>query len=336
MSELSYGRMRDLGGLPELLRAMAGDEGVADAFNGQDLPLTLLDSPDALVPMRDLIALYQRASEITAIRSFGLEASSNASVEDRGIFGAYIAQAPTLAGALRRAQKALPHFESGSELSVEFAGDKLVLGYRNHLQGLNGWRHAGAFRFCLGIRLSKDYLGDDWHPDLVETCFPKGHWEPDYEDFFGAPVLFEKDRMALVLPRELADTPRPPNISPVPPVAFAQIVQMGKPVPKDFVGIVANIIDRRMRGGQTDIEGTARALGLGPRTVQRRLSEYGLTYRELLLRCRMRRARGLLAELDLSIGQISRECCYTSTPQFTRAFKSFVGAPPVEIRKNMH
>ena len=286
--------------------------------------------------MRNLIALNHRASQISGIRSFGLEASRSASVTDRGIFGAYIAQAPTLLEALMRAQKVSPYFESGSEISIELAGDEMVLGHRHGLQGMNGWRHVAAFKLALAVALFKFYLGDDWRPDRVEFGFSGGLWEQDYEDFFGAPIRFRKDRSALVLPRELADTPRPASIPRVPSVAFAEIARLGNPIPKTFVAVVANMIIRRMRGGQTDLEGTAWALGLGPRTVQRRLREDGLTYRELLMRCRMQRACELLAEPGLSIGQISRECIYASPTQFIRAFKSVIGAAPGETRKSVH
>lgn len=333
MSEIVYGRIRDLGGLPELLRSKAGCEGVADAFKGQELPLTLLDIPDAPVPMRDLIGLYHRAATITGIRSFGLEASHNSAIADRGLFGAYISQAPTLLGAFVRAQKVSPYFESGSKVDVEFAGDKLVLGHRHCLQEMNGWRHLSAFKLSLGIRLIRHYLGEDWHPELVQTCIPKGPWEQDYEDFFNAPTLFEEGRSALVLPRDLANTPRPTYFSPGPTATFAQIVRMGKAIPKTFVETVANTIEQQLLEGYMSIEVTASALGLGPRTIQRRLSEDGLTYRQLLTEVRMGRARDLLAEHEVTVKRIGRELGYSSPQQFTRAFKKRFEITPQEYRQ---
>ena len=93
MTELGFGRLRDLGGLPDLLRHLAGEEGLHRAFRDQNVPLELLDVPDALVPMRDIVALYQRASEIACLRSFGLQATREFEIVDHGLTGQYIMQA---------------------------------------------------------------------------------------------------------------------------------------------------------------------------------------------------------------------------------------------------
>ena len=85
--------------------------------------------------------------------------------------------------------------------------------------------------------------------------------------------------------------------------------------------------------GATDLEGTASKLCLGPRTLQRQLEEYDLKYRDLVRRRRMRRARELLAEPQLSIGQIGRLVGYSLSPHFTRAFTAHHGIAPQEFRR---
>lgn len=333
--DLTYGRIRDLGGLPEALRSIAGDAGVAQVFKHRDIPVKLLDSPDTLVPMRDLVAIYHRASEVTANQSFGLEASRLTTIANRGLFGAYIAQAPTLYDACVRASRVSPHFESGCELSVELRNDQFVVIYRNAYQGLNGWHHMGAFKFAMLGNLVTAFVGKNWRPERIETCFSEKQYGSALEDFFDAPVLSERDRMAVFLPRELACVPRP-AVSPFKElVSFNDVIRLGRALPKNFVEVVANMIERRLITGRSDFEGTASALGIGPRTIQRRLSEHGLTYRKLLLKIRMRRARDLLAEPDILVNQIGQECGYASAPQFTRAFKTEFGITPQAYRQSV-
>lgn len=177
MADLTFGRMRDVGGLPELVRSLAGEEGLDRLFRDQGLPTSLLDDPDAPVLMRDLIALYQRAADIIGIRSFGLEASRGIKFEQHGPVAHYVLQAQSLLEALERMRTALPFHEVGSRLDIKFEGDALRIEYWNTHQHLHGWRHAGNFTLCLFASLISTYVGGVWRPLRVETCYPDGPWK---------------------------------------------------------------------------------------------------------------------------------------------------------------
>ena len=330
---IGYGRLRDLGGLPDLVRSRAGQEGLHRIFQAQDLAVELLDMPDVMVPMRDLVALYHRAATVTNTRSFGLLSSQDIGADQHGLIGDYIMQAPDLAHALQRFRRALPHHESSSTLEIEAEGDEVRIRYRNLYQNLAGWRHAGDFTLCVIADVVRGYLGDGWQPRRIETCYAKGSWEQDHEDLFGAPVWAAQDHVAVVIAHEELKTRRRINAEWIDaPVSLQDVIRMNEDVPRDFPHMVANTIDLRLIAGHTDIEGTAAALGLGLRTLQRRLRDHGVSYRDFAMDRRMRRARELLGERDLTVNQVSHATGYASTPQFTRAFKSYFGTTPRRFR----
>ena len=331
--ETTFGRLRDIGGLPDVLKSLAGEEGLNRAFRDQGLPITLLDTPDVAVPMRDIVSLYHRAATITGIRSFGLSANSELDVGQHGLMGEYVMQARDLLQALYRFRAALPYYESGSSLVIETAGHELRVGYVNIHQDVIGYRHAGDFVLCILAEVISGYLGNDLSPIRIETCYRKGPWEQDLEDFFGAPVEFGKAGVAIVLDRGSLGTDKQLSAFRTGKlVSFNDIGHLGEGLPHDFPHSVAKIIELRLHDQATDLEGTALSLDLGPRTVQRRLSEYGLSYRDLVLHCRMRRASRLLAGSDATIRQIGREVGYESTPAFIRAFKAYFGTTPNKMR----
>lgn len=333
MTKIGFGRIRDVGDLPDLLRQMAGEEGLERVFHDQDMPLSILETPDAVVPMRDLISLYGRAARITGVRSFGLVASSGLTAEDYGFACLYALQAPDLLKALKRFQAALPHHESGSSLHLAADGNELCVGYHNIYQDMVGWRHGGDFTLCGLATLIGAYLGEDWQPLRIDTCYDKGPWAQDIEDMFGAPVTFARDRIGIVLDREVvrhSNGTRRINLDRM--LSIADIRRTGDELPRDIPSMVVNIVERRLLEQHTDIEGTAAVLGLGPRTLQRRLSGHGLNYRDLVLHCRMRRACELLAEPEATIDQVALEVGYSSTPQFHRAFKAHVDTTPEDYR----
>ncbi len=253
---VEYGRISDLGGLPDLLRSRAGQEGLNRAFHGQGIPVELLATPNAVVPMRDLIALYQRAADIAGMRFFGLEASKDIDATEFGLLGQYIAQGRDLAQALHRFAAALPYHESGSSLEIEFEGNELRIGYRNVHQDHAGWRHAGDFTLCVIASTITRYLGGDWTPTRVETCYRPGPWEQDLEDRFGAPVLCGQDRIAIVIDRDAVKTSgqaRPTELGPT--LTIGDLRRQGEMLPQSLPEIVTNTISRRLVLGASDLEG---------------------------------------------------------------------------------
>ena len=336
MTNLTFGRIRDVGGLPDLVLNLAGEEGLNRLFQYQGLPIGLLENPDAPVLMRDLIALYQRAADIVGMRSFGLKASRDIEVKEHGPAGRYILQASSLLEALERFRAALPYHEAGSRLDIKTDGDALHIGYWNVHQHFNGWRHAGDFTLCLLGSLIGSYLGSDWRPLRIETCYVAGPWEQDHEDLFSAPVRYRCGQISIVLDRETVES----NVckhtcEPAPTLTLGDLARLQDPLPRDIVGATTYIVEHRLIDGESDLEGAAVRLGLGPRTMQRRLGNCGTSYRDVLLRCRMRRAKELLNETGNTVNQIGLDLGYAATPQFTRAFKSQVGCPPQEFRRQL-
>lgn len=336
MTAPSFGRIRDLNGLPELIVHLAGDDGLENAFARQSLPLELLDTPEAIIPMRDLIALYRNAAEVCGMRSFGLAAAVGIEFENYGAWGNFIVQAPTLRQALRRFQIALPYYETGSRLTMREFGDEFVIGYENTYQNLSGYRHAGDMVLRVIEALIRDYLGTHWIPLKVSICGIPGPWEQDYEDAFSAAVAFSDDGLELVVDRELVDQSRKSAEAGLGEfVSIADLQRVGTDLPTDFLDGVAHLISLRLPAGGFGLEDIAESLALGPRTVQRRLEEYGMNYRALVTKCRMQRARELLTGTQANIEQVGRELGYSGISQFTRAFINAHGVPPSKFQ-HMH
>jgi len=82
-------------------------------------------------------------------------------------------------------------------------------------------------------------------------------------------------------------------------------------------------------------ETVARELGLGSRTLARRLEAEGLTFSSLLEKLRRDLARRYLADDHLSISQIAWLLGYREIAAFSHAFKRMTGKTPREARSNI-
>ena len=87
---------------------------------------------------------------------------------------------------------------------------------------------------------------------------------------------------------------------------------------------------------KTDIslDALSEKLFVSPKTITRIItSAYGKSFNELKLELRIRNAKKLLTETDLSVGEVGERVGYTTPRGFFSAFRKFEGCAPGEYRK---
>jgi AraC-like DNA-binding protein len=79
----------------------------------------------------------------------------------------------------------------------------------------------------------------------------------------------------------------------------------------------------------------AKQLRLSRRTLNRRLAECGTSYRALLEGHQMARARQLLADASLGVGEVAWRLGYEDPSNFGRACRRWFGKSPAALRKEL-
>jgi AraC-like DNA-binding protein len=98
---------------------------------------------------------------------------------------------------------------------------------------------------------------------------------------------------------------------------------------------VENAISLLMPHGKAQMSEVARELGVGPRTLARRLSSQGLTFADVRRNLRCDLAKRHLADGELPISKIAWLLGYQDISAFTNAFKRWTGRPPAAVRKGL-
>ena len=101
----------------------------------------------------------------------------------------------------------------------------------------------------------------------------------------------------------------------------------------DLVGSLREAVRAYLPDGSPDIKLAARLSSMSVRTLQRRLSELGMTYSQLLEELRHDTALSLLRDPSLKVSDIARELGYRDPAIFTRAFRRWTGVTPSEYRR---
>ena len=92
------------------------------------------------------------------------------------------------------------------------------------------------------------------------------------------------------------------------------------------------VIAKLLSGGVPHLSEVARELGMGQRTLQRRLSERGRTYQALVDEARRQLAQQLVTESRYSLSEIAFLTGFSEQSAFTRAFKRWSGQTPGAYR----
>lgn len=155
-----------------------------------------------------------------------------------------------------------------------------------------------------------------------------------YEAFLGAPVEVGAEHAQVVLsgaslltPVVTADTELADYFQAV--MHQASGFEPGEP---ELVEDVRREIRARLIHGPPSAGGIAQSLGLGHRTLQRRLGELGHTYASLLEDTRRRMAENLLAENQLSLAEVAYVLGYAEQSSFHRAFRRWHDTTPAAFR----
>jgi len=138
------------------------------------------------------------------------------------------------------------------------------------------------------------------------------------------------DRELLDLPMEGAD----PHLNAILTAqAEGLLATVFPPAPaRSFAESIERALTNRLCVGDFTLVGLADHLGLGVRTLQRRLRAEGLTHRSLVRKLRHDLATRSLAGSGTQ-NQIARTLGYSGTGAFRRAFKAWSGMPPAKLRR---
>lgn len=316
-----------------LLVDWEGERAFQKTFHAEGLPLVTADRDDLFVPMAALVRVFERAAKATARRDFGLRVGERLQPQSYGLWMQYCAQAPTLGEALRRIGDVLHFHQSGSRSRLVAEGAFVIWRYERSQPNKTHTQHSDHAVPAM-LSLIRLYVGAEWAPSWIELDYPRDADAGIVEPLMPGPVRFGQPAVGIAVPIALISKQRPQRIGKrITPLDLE--IQDVLPVTDEPLRSIFAISVLRLMDGRTDIDGTAAMAGISVRTLQRHLNREGLSYRSLLERVRLTRARALLEHTDLTITEVALTLGYSEHANFTRAFSRAAGLSPVQFRHHM-
>jgi len=189
-----------------------------------------------------------------------------------------------------------------------------------------------AFAFL--VELGRRGTGQHLTPHRVEFM-RTGPRSDAYQSFFGCPIRYGAPRNALVL--KASDLSRPfPGPNPelleiLTPVLSSSLQELQA---RSSVGDQVKVILKRcLASGRPELSDVAQDIGMSERTLQRRITEEGKTFRELLAEARRELGRQLLSNPFTDIDEVACLLGYQDRSSIYRAFRDWEGLTPSQWRE---
>ncbi|MFD4354099.1 AraC family transcriptional regulator [Nocardia sp. NPDC058518] len=332
-------RAAALEGYSDLVRAAGGEP--REFLRRHGLTSMELDDPEALIPLSAVAALLEDTATRIGCPDLGLRLSGAQSPQMLGVLAVVLLNSPSVPAAIEDAIRYLFVHSPAFQLTFD--------------------RRSPLFSGCASLRFEIDLgpevpvrqlidgcLGATWrlarilthnHMRLHAVTLP--HSPPGensrYRQFFGVPVYFGQPYTGLHVPAGDIDM----DLRPALPLLRREALDFlglrrddnARPAISDQVAHALVVTMGAGAGGRAQV---ASALGVHPRTLQRRLAGEGTSF-ETIRDEVMRRAAGrLLRESDLPLGQIASILGYSEQSVLTRACHRWFGMAPTHVRQRAH
>jgi AraC-like DNA-binding protein len=159
----------------------------------------------------------------------------------------------------------------------------------------------------------------------------------DYLKAFGCPILFNQSYNYIAYKTEDLDMRTAKADVSINKFLVERVEEETKGIElsaSKIVTDVENLIKDALPSGIPCVDQIGQLMGLSRRTLTRRLSENGLTFRDLIKKTQEEVSRDLLKNSARSIAEIAFETGFSEQSAFSRAFKNWTNISPAEYRKN--
>ncbi|MEB3288939.1 MAG: helix-turn-helix domain-containing protein [Leptolyngbya sp.] len=323
--------------LPPILSLQRAGAPVHRYLRQANIPELVLEHPEVSVPLAAMVNFYHGAARAEGLESLGLAFTDSYHVFNLGLVGKILGQSITLYDALRQLCFISKKVTSGQTYWLIEQAHQVCFCERFDNPstlfegGLSGATH---YAFALMLNYIRRFLGDDWQPTEVYIATPPFKQFRQEFRLETTRIHYNHSHIAICIPRHRLATSVAPAL-PLPSLSSERIDTWEATAPKqDFVGTLEQTLTTLLLDSYPTIEVTADVVGISIRTLQRNLSQQGLTYSRLMDRVRYQKALSLMQDADIPLIEVAYALGFSDPANFSHAFKRWTGVSPRQFLKN--
>ena len=292
----------------------------------------LFDDSTCMIPHRALGRLLTWSVARTYCPHFGLLVGRRATIFSLGLVGRLMLHSETIGDALRGLVAHLGVQDRVVVPLLKVKDDTAILSYAVYQPEMESADQIIDSTIAGAVNAVRALLGADWSP--LEVLLPRARPVDTgpYRHHFRAPVRFDQEMAALVIPSRCLDL----RISGADPLLRAmleeRIQQLKDAQGPEFPDDIRRLLRTRLTSTRCSADNIAKLLTMHRRTLSRRLKDNGLGFRSISNEMRFEVARQLLEDTGVPLCQIAAALGYSEASAFTRAFRRWSGQTPTAWR----
>jgi AraC-like DNA-binding protein len=302
-------------------------------FAAEGYKVTLPIDPSIRLSYEKIDRIRARAVEVCGDEAFGIRSATVYSASQLGALG-YAWQASLT---LRKAFQRLERFvrlvnEKAVVLLKDVDGCLLVSLKVNAPSECVTARDDGAL--AIVTMMSRVVCGDRFRLQAVNFQHAAPRDLKPYFEYFGCQLNFDQAENQLLIPTAISDeylVGANPELALLnDQVITRRLALMDR---SDIVTRVKSALREQLPNGNISDDSVAASLHMSVRTLHRKLAEVNHSFRGLLVEVRRSLAELYILDNSLTLTEISLLLGFSEPSSFSRAFRSWTGSAPSEIRQ---
>ena len=318
-------------GVPAALESLGFDPQEVLADCGFDIGL--FANPDNLISFIARGRLMDHCAAKANCLNFGLLVGQHSGLGTLGLPGLLAKHSPDVRTALNN----LVHYfylqTRGSMLTLREDSGIATLSY--HIRQFKSQANAGIGAGAVAIlfNILRELCGPNWLPREAWFIHQQPFNTEPYRRFFQTHLQFNAEQNAIFFLASWLNLPLKEAHPDLYKMAQQQIDLLGAEQDRNFPEQIREVLPEAILRGDSNADHVAALFAMHPRTLNRHLKTYGISYKELRDEASYALAAQMLNETDLGIDQIATHLNYADARSFIRAFRRWSGTTPARWRK---
>jgi AraC-like DNA-binding protein len=294
-----------------------------------------IQDPETRIPIEQMQALWREAYALSRDPNLALHAIEVVPFGAYRVIDFLAASAPTIGAGIAKVSGYFPLINTLVRLPCVIGDDEVVVGLEAPTRPSFITRPYAEYTLAAVFLRMRIATNQRFPLRQIAFSHPRPADTSEHERVFECPVVFDADACRMVLARAVWDLPRAGSD----PALFAVLNTHARmlldqlPTGSDTVNRVRAAIEAELCGGNPRLESVARRLATSPRTLQRRLSDEGVLFNDVLDQMRLRAAKTYLAQRDIAGAEVAYLLGFAEQSSFNHAFKRWTGQTPTEFRR---
>ena len=290
------------------------------------------EDPDNVIPFTTMGRIFLRCVERTKCEHFGLLVGQNSGVSVLGAVGYLVQSAPDLRTALRELSAYLHVHDGGAVVTLSEDKPVATLGYAILSDGVECAEQILDAALAIGFNMLRGLCGPGWQLSGLHFAHARPQDVAPFRKFFGVTPDFDAEQSLLVFEERWLDKALPSADPQLHALMAQRAAEFEGANRADLVGLLRRTLKPLVTSADCSLERVARKMGVHERTLGRRLSAEGTSFRKVREDVRLAAACQLLEYTERPAHQVAEILGYSDATAFSRAFRRWSGMAPSKWR----